>query len=310
MANSIPPEIMAIVKKNARGKKLTAAEQKKYTDWKASQDSSGKVKTYRRKAIGVPGAKVYDPNSGKAVGYTPDTYVTQKKFNAEDQASLNNAAPYLTSRDQIPVQHPRYYSGDEYRPASDMSVADRVNLQNQMDQAGLYTEGADVIKGVWGVDDIAAYNKALASANAAGVTVEEWLQHASELATTEGLDKRDPLSIKLTNPDDIRAVIQTGSKSMHNTYLSEDEIQKFISGYQNEERRAQTANYAAENPNGPGGEVVQAPNLGGLQYQTEQAARTGVHETEFKSNTFTDRLDEMLAGLRGPGGSQQVGTNL
>lgn len=309
-SGSVPPAILKILSKRVRGKKLTQAESARLAKYEKNQQSGGKSKaTTSKNAIGVPGKKIYD-QSGKFIGYSKDTYVTPKKHNPEQQSQLDAATQYMTQGqiDKASIQRPRYYDGDEYRPAADLNVEQRISLQNQMEASGLYAEGADVIQGVWGIDDVNAYAKALASANAAGVTVEEWLANSENIGVTsdDELEERDPLVIKLTNPDDIRAVIQSGSKAMHGVYLAEDEIQRFISGYQNEERRVQTLNYDAEPY---GGEVIQEPNQAGLQDQAEQAARTGIHENEFKQKTFTDRIDEVLEGLRGSTASNptQVG---
>jgi hypothetical protein len=67
---------------------------------------------------------------------------------------------------------------------------------------------------------------------------------------------RQPLSVGLTNPEDLRAVAQRTAVSTLGRALSDEEISRFVSSFQGQQTSAQTADYNAVEA---GGAVTAAP---------------------------------------------------
>lgn len=160
---------------------------------------------------------------------------------------------------------PRYYEGDEHRPASypTESVA---NIQRALASAGLYGDRTRFRLGVWDEPTVTAYRKLLEYANRSGVDEAVALQQYAAGMEVDPDDpnspagsggaKRAPLTVRQTNPADLREMAETliAAKTGRRDSALAD---RMVNAYLSEERRAQVDGY---NTVEGGGTVVDAPS--------------------------------------------------
>lgn len=189
--------------------------------------------------VDVPG--MFDPNTGLT-------------------SQAGTAGPYNMG------PHPLYYDGDQYQPAS-WDTQSILTLQQKLHDAGLLKTYRP---GVYGPDEVTAFSQVMALANGAGTTWGNYLDYMAANPTAVGgtASTHSPLVVRLKNPDDIRAVLQTGAKAVFGKFMSEDDIQKFISAYQGQQAAYQTAAYQATGYNPETGQQ----DLGAQGQPTAQGA--------------------------------------
>lgn len=140
-----------------------------------------------------------------------------------------------------------YVDGDEGTPGYSMSSDDRDRLKSRMNAAGLYgSEG--YTSGSWNPDDARAYKYVLETANMMGqrdaeVVIDNLASEATKGARIQG--PRAPLVSRVSNPDDIRAVLRETAYSLTGSRLSNEEEQRLISAYQATQGASNQAEYAA-----------------------------------------------------------------
>jgi len=220
--------------------------------------SSSDEETTTRKPLGVPadwqGTRIRDPESFR--GMSP---------NAVDRWTLNGAGPGATG-----VGGPRYFVGDEWRPAN-TSGASVAALQRAMATAGLL----DTFRyGVWDNQSAKAYAKVLGFANASGMTAQMALSQMVNSPQIKmaggsgsgsgsgsgggggnviGFDEQGnpiyegyvapPLQLKTTNKDDLRRVMRSAIIDKLGQGWTQAQINEMVDAYNWQEIAVQKSNY-------------------------------------------------------------------
>lgn len=172
-----------------------------------------------------------------------------------------------------------YVNGDEWVPAT-YNVEDRDRLKYRMNQAGLYGT-AGYQSGSWTRDDANAYQQVLEASNATltrddNVVIDNIANEVKKGPRVQG--PRAPLVSKISNPDDIRAVIKDSAFSLIGQRLSAAEEDRLVAMYQQREQAENQATYAA---GAAGGTVTGAPSAQAFaEAQIEQLrpGEVGVHQ--------------------------------
>lgn len=121
--------------------------------------------------------------------------------------------------------------------------------------------------------------------------------------------RRAPLVTVLSNPDDLREVLQAGARTVLGRKLGDDEVAAFIASRQGQERRIQAQEYAmggdefvGNDENAPGGEITQ---LVDPRTEAEMAAREA-DPLKADSRKVVQQF-ESLVKMLGAGGILQSG---
>lgn len=178
-----------------------------------------------------------------------------------------------TALDPTKAAFQPYINGDEWMPAT-YEAADRDRLKARMNAAGLYgTSGYQ--SGSWTREDANAYQIVLESANATLVRDENVVidNIASEVTKSPRVQgPRAPLVSKISNPDDIRAVIKDSAFSLIGQRLSAAEEDRLVALYQQREQAENQSTYAA---GAAGGTVTGAPSMQAFAESQIEALRPG-----------------------------------
>jgi len=170
---------------------------------------------------------------------------------------------------------PRYFDGDEWRPAN--LPPDRIaEQQRALVDAGLLAEKdyhAEI--GSWGQRSVDAYARLLQNANATGLSADEALGTLQSAAAARGKAPDpsrvpEPLVIRLTNPDDIKALANDVSVRRLGRRLSDDQLERHVAAWQSSEREAQERQYQMTGsglPGGTGGTIIDPVGARGLDEQ-------------------------------------------
>lgn len=212
---------------------------------------------------------------------------------------------------RIAVQTPGYVKGDQIKLLPH-NTEDLITLQKALVQAG-YVSDTDAQRMVLGSPDqitTGAFSKLLATANFMG---SDWrsalgsrLALAAQAPPQQQLQKIPPLTISVTNPDDIKAVAQNAAKTLNGTYMDDGQLNSFIQAYQAQERAYQTQQYQQQysvmgndangrpvGTYGPGGEATAPATGAGLEQELEAQIRQA-QPNEVASNAFTAHLNTLL----------------
>lgn len=158
-------------------------------------------------------------------------------------------------------QGPRYFTGDQInqlpRTAQEMKA-----LQDLMVQTG-FLDPKGVIPGSPDAKTISAFEQVLNMANIHGI---DWHSELSNQLASTGADgaaaarmnEAPPLTISLSNPDDLKAVANKTARTLLGQNLSDADLARFVQAYNQQETAQQTAtwqgNYGHEVATGyPGG---------------------------------------------------------
>lgn len=204
-------------------------------------------------------------------------------------------------------QGPRYFQGDEWRNAP-AALEDVSDLQRALIQVG-FLDSTGVVYGSWDDKTATAFAKVLASANQSGAMWQDALATRLALVDQQGGLKAGravaPLTIKLTNPDDLKKVANNVAKNLYGGNLPDDDLNRFVSAYQASEAQAQSSSYAQQyNASGTGygaGGTVTAP--ADPSVAAEKQIR-GEHPLAVAQQGFIDAFDPLLKTFtqRMPGG--------
>jgi hypothetical protein len=154
---------------------------------------------------------------------------------------------------------PGYFDGDEWMFV-DKSPEDIANIQVLLVQAGLLSD--DIPIGAWDARSATAFRKILEVANRTGT---DWstalLGYADKPTLGDLLGKgstRAPFVARLSNPDDLKEVFKQAAYNRlgGKGFVDDEQLQRFVDTYQEQEMRAQRAAYNAA-PSG--GTVTEAP---------------------------------------------------
>lgn len=223
-----------------------------------------------------------------------------------------NEAGYV----ELDNNNPLYVSGDEWKqlPTDGAELAD---LQHKLIAAGYMTDD-NIVFGSPDAKTASAMAQLLGSSNATGKVWQTTLAARLTMAGQQPQAGKKPLqgaplTIQLTNPDDIKAVIQSGANQIFGKYLDPAEVDKFVSAYQGQEAAYQTAQQSAAGLDPYGREILNPDGTRATQpmTQTAPASSAGMqreffdqmaaaHPTETRVAIFQDKLDEILNALKGP----------
>lgn len=219
-------------------------------------DESGYTFKY---AVGVQGRKVFDKKTGKLIRYEGYRYFTPGK-----------TTPYGS----MPVgETPQYFSGDEDKIAN-WSVEDIANLQKAMNALGYLGDGYR--PGVVENATKNAYARLLESANNYAETVEDAIIRIASTGETGG--KGNLTQYRVSNPADIKAVINKVAETQLGRRLGEGDLNRLATVYQSLEReqgQVQAANRQAEVQAVPNVETFAESQLGKLYPEDTQARQFG-----------------------------------
>jgi hypothetical protein len=108
-------------------------------------------------AVGVPGG-IYADDQGNAE-YQGFTAQRHTELPGGSYGDISSGGGYLPGGDFVENVPPRYFVGDEYLPASNLTIDQMIELQATLEAGGFYS--GDHVVGVWGSADVAAYREAL-----------------------------------------------------------------------------------------------------------------------------------------------------
>lgn len=211
---------------------------------------------------------------------------------------------------QDPTQvKPRYEEGAQYDP-NGYSPEIRAQMQTQMDAAGLFDKGDRIKIGVWDDTSVAAYTKLLQFANQGGRSVPEALKELGTLSAAEraerglggvgqagagGKSARNPLVVSLSNPQDLRTLVDRTARKTLGRAPSEKEMTTFVSAYQQMQAQQQQAEYAATET---GGTVVAAPDPS-VFAEKQAEAMDPVAAEAARQVSVMKTISGALSGMRG-----------
>lgn len=142
---------------------------------------------------------------------------------------------------QGPVNPVLYFEGDDLLPST-FPAEDIAALQRSLVQAGLLDD--DFRLGVWDPVSVRAYRTLLEYANASGTTWNDALVRWQAATPFEDPGAgRAPLTTRVTNPADLRALLRELSPAIMGARLRPEEEERFIAAYQAQERGTQQSAY-------------------------------------------------------------------
>lgn len=188
---------------------------------------------------------------------------------------------------------PRYFDGDDLGPAG-LSPTDIAKIQLDLVAAGLLT--GKFRKGYWDAASQKAYAQALAYANQTGRDVKRALAELKTHPENAGTDEdRPPLVVKTTSPDDLRGVFRDTSRKLLGRQLSDQELEQYISAYNQVETQKQQQAYDMDPTGGTMAEIPSANS-----YVEERLRRE--RPTDVKVQEVGSRADEFFSLLGSFGG--------
>ncbi|HUR18900.1 MAG TPA: hypothetical protein VMZ51_08205 [Acidimicrobiales bacterium] len=249
---------------------------------------------------GDEGEKEKEPTPvGVPKGYSVKKTMVKKRY-----------SPFAGAKTKTVDVPPRYFAGDEMKPAT-LAPSAIAALQRQMVDAGLLKKTGFRL-GVWDDASVAAYKDLLAFANRTGLDRQaalsqyargfadlessgepggEYAGYGTQPEEEEEEEKRAPFIAKLTNPEDLKNLLEDSSTRVIGRRLKADEAQRFIDTYQEMERTKQRQAYDMEDPDNPqGGDFVDMPNAGG---EAESFVRKGF-DAEASSYDAIGRFNQFM----------------
>lgn len=178
------------------------------------------------------------------------------------------ASPGGIARDANKQPLPRYYAGAENWPAKTDMTPDQISkLQDQLVQAGQLIPSASnpFQRGVWDDQSAQALGKIMVSANNTGSDWPTALQHfmdsepmiidkktgmARKRLPGEAASTQAPLSLRMSNPDDLADIANTAAMKRLGRTFTQDELNKFVTSFHGAETATQTADYNAQSAGG------------------------------------------------------------
>lgn len=205
------------------------------------------------------------------------------------------AGQFGPSTYQRPPIAPRYFDGDEWQPAS-LSAEDRARLQRAMVDAGVITKGTKFRLGIWDDASRGAYADLLAFANGAGLDAKAALAEYARMKTLydeEERAERQPLTVRLTNPDDLRGTFETVARRRIGRKLRPDESERFVKAYQAEEGAVQQRAYDLDETGGTVTDVANPQAFLAARLAREYGVEMGAVEIGDQLGEFGELLAEV-----------------
>lgn len=254
--------------------------------------------------IGVPYYEI-DPATGqpKKNAAGQDTRWTAHPAVPNDVNAINQQGGLVHAGGMVQSVPPRYFDGDQWLPGS-LSPQDMTTLQKAMVAAGMAKPGQLQI-GVWDTASMSVYSQLLAYANSSGTdwktALDQW--GAAHTANPETGATHVPLTVKVTNPDDLRSVFRAAIINTLGQGWDSAKIDQMVNAYQGVETQAQYQQYAQQGSGssdpsaGTGGTVVAPPTP---QAFAEQQAKTENPDLAQEHDTlgYISQFHQMLAGWK------------
>jgi hypothetical protein len=200
-------------------------------------------------ALGVTGRKIFD-EKGNIVRYEGYKVVRERP---------SPWGPGMLSG----VQSPKYFAGDEdaigYMPMEQL-----INLQRAMNQVGLLSD--NYAMGMVDQATRSAFTNLLETANFSG---EDYEQTILRMAATGGSRRGSLTQYRVSNPDDVKSVINKVAEQTIGRKLPEGDLDRMARLFLEEERKSATSGSA---------EVVSAPNV--QVFAEQQLEATMPEETQ------------------------------
>lgn len=214
--------------------------------------------------------------AGAAVTDFPTRYIVENgKFVPYNGPGLVDATG------QIAQQEP--YSQD-YAPFlyNSLTPANRIALIGQLQTAGF------INKGMIGnqVEEITAVNRWLMSANAAGLTKDNYLNQ--KLTGKTPASTGSSRTYRKTNPDDLKAVAKQVAQQTLGRDFTDDEADRFVQAFQAQEVAAQRALYG-------GGSVMEAPSAD-VAAQTFAEEQAPTEASAYKTLGYINKFFNAIGG--------------
>ena len=197
------------------------------------------------------------------------------------------------------VREPRYKQGDEYKPAG-LGASRIARLQLDLANSGLMGKKPSFRMGVWDEPSRLAYKKLLAFSNQYGVDYENALDRLTAAPLVDEDERQegddDLPAVRLTNPDDLRAVIQLGARQHIGRRLDDSEVERIVASYQASEAATQRAAHEASETGGTYTDMADPSTFAEQQIRATHAVEAGGHDV---ANVFSNFLKIIEgAGLR------------
>lgn len=198
---------------------------------------------------------------------------------------------------------PRYYDGDEWRPAN--LTPDKIaEVQRGLVDADLMSEkDYHDEMGSWGPRSVEAQARLLQNANATGQTADDSLTTLQAATAARGGPKADPekvpepLVIHYTNPDDIKGLANDVAVRRIGRRLSDAELEHHVAAWQASERTAAEQQYRMTGsglPGGTGGSITDPVSANGLDEQIRRE-----HEPDAQAYDAVGRFNQFEQLLKG-----------
>jgi hypothetical protein len=228
-------------------------------------------------------------------------YQSQRTIAADPYA---RTGPASFSRIEQLSKKPKYKVGylnskDFARELGNFDPQAIYTYQQYMNQAGLLDKFSP---GVMDAATRGAFKELLTSANQHAGTWQGELDAVLQAGgkTGDTGTSTPPLTVNLTNPDDIKAVATTAAQSLLGQNLSDDQLNNFVSTFQAQERDFQTTSYNQQyTPGvgyGPGGEATQAPDLKTAATNYAKSSDPAQYQTTQFGSMVSDALKNLRSG--------------
>lgn len=278
--------------------------------------------------IGVPYYRT-DPNTGQPQLYDPVTGRLVTVFNGKNvyadtgepfegqpqplRWAANPQVPNDTNvmGDQGQLVHaggqvqsipPRYFDGEQFMPAS-LPPDQIVSLQKALVSAGILQPGQAQL-GVWDQASTAAYEKVLTAANVAGTDWSTALYNwTARHQANPNSDGRAPLTVKVSNPDDLKLVFRKAVIDTLGQGWDQAKIDQMVNAYQGVETAAQYQQYAAtgsgsQTDPGTGGTVTAPPSPQAFA-ETQARKEDPTHAQEHDTLGMVDAFNQLVGKWNG-----------
>jgi hypothetical protein len=184
---------------------------------------------------------------------------------------------------------PTFFDGDEWAPAT-LSPGQVARLQDILAGIGLLTEYR---RGYWDPNSQKAYREVLEYANGAGITDEmEAIRRIAETGALGGKigggRTRAPLTVRKSNPLDIKSAADAVAQNVLGRGLTNDELPQIIAAIQQMETSVQTQAY---NMDETGGTVTEAPSLAAFVEQKLRIQNPGEAQDMDVSGQVNNLMD-------------------
>lgn len=224
--------------------------------------------------IGVPaGYYAEDPNPN--IGWASNTYRGPQN---------TTATKYPTA---VTAKNPtgQYLDGDEYGPMA-LDPSKMMDLQKKMESLHLYS--GDYTLGVWQQQDAAAYAKVLTNSNINGVNSSTMLgQMLANPQVDTTPTQRAPLTVHLSNPEDIKALANKTAKDLYGGMLPDSTVSAITDAIHQSESQYQQSAYDMATT---GGQVTDS-----ISPDTVAANKIKeLHPNEVAATRFGDQFGAML----------------